>query len=125
VTAVRPLASSAGRAAALVGLEGAALVVAGAGYAVRSLTAGAASVAGSQVGALLMAGSGALLLVVARGLLRRRRWALSPAVVVQLLLGLTAVSLLQTLPAAAVAGLLLAAVALHQLLVGARPPSEA
>jgi hypothetical protein len=112
-----PLASPVGRAALLVALQGVALVVVAGVYAVQGLTGDAASVAGSEVGALLMAASGALLVVVARGLQQARSWARSPAVVVQLLLGLTAVSLLQTLPAVAVGGLLLAAGVLHQLLV--------
>ena len=59
-------------------------------------------------------------LLVSRGLAQQRAWARSPAVVVQLLLGLTAFSLLQTLPAVAVGGLVLAAVVLSQLVLGAR-----
>jgi len=120
VTAASPLGSADGRAALLVALEGVALVVVAVVYAVRGLTAEAASVAGSEVGALLMAAAGGLLVLVARGLAQQRAWARSPAVVVQLLLGLTAFSLLQTLPAVAVGGLVLAAVVLSQLVLGAR-----
>jgi hypothetical protein len=72
-------------AAALAALEGLALVGAALLYALRGVLGDAESAAGAELGALLIAGVGALLLAAARGLLHRRRWARSPVVVVQLL----------------------------------------
>jgi hypothetical protein len=73
------------RAAALVAVEGAGLVLVGGGY-------GVAAVAGDpfdRTGALLQAGFtvlvGLLVLLVARGLHRTARWSQSPAVLLQLL----------------------------------------
>jgi hypothetical protein len=81
-------------AAVLVALEGFALVAAGLGYAVVGVVGDAETVAGAELGAVLIAGIGGLLLIVARGLSRRRAWALSPAVVVQLFVLLAGVNLL-------------------------------
>lgn len=72
-------------AAALAAVEGAALVGAGLFYAIRGALGDAESTAGAELGALLIAGLGAVLLLAARGLLRGRRWAVSPVMVVQLL----------------------------------------
>ena len=90
------LSSPLSRAALLVALEGLALVVLGVVYAVAGLRGDAESRTGAELGALLIAGSGALLLLVARGLHRRRGWARSPAVAVQLLAFLTGLSLTPT-----------------------------
>jgi hypothetical protein len=72
-------------AAVLVALEGLVLLLTGIGYALAGVAGAAESTAGAELGALLIAGVGVLLLLAARGLLRRRRWARSPVVVVQLL----------------------------------------
>lgn len=79
------LTSAVDRAAVLVGLEGALLVGLGVGYAGVGLVGDPFSRT-----ATVLAGSGAvvagvLLLAVARAIGRRRGWARSPAVVVQLL----------------------------------------
>ena len=113
------LTSALTRAALLVALEGVVLVVLGLVYAVAGLRADAESRVGAELGALLIAGSGALLLLVARGLHRRRRWAFAPAVAVQLLTFLTGLSLAPTgiAPAAFVA-MAVSAVALYSLFSG-------
>ena len=72
------------RAAALVGLEGVLLVLLGLGYALAGLLGEPSDRLGTELGALIVVATGLLLLPVARGLDRRRRWARSPAVVVQL-----------------------------------------
>ena len=72
------------RAALLVAVEGTCLVVGGAAYAVAGLVGQPSDRLGTEVGAALGVVVGLLLLQVARGLQRRRRWARSPAVVVQL-----------------------------------------
>ena len=107
--------SSVVRAALLVALEAVALLAAAVVYAVVGLRGDAESVVGTEIGALLLAVSGVLLLLVARGLVRRHRRAFAPAVAVQLLAGLTSFSLLETLPGVAVVGLVGAGVALYQL----------
>ena len=103
------------RAALLVALEGAVLGVLGVLYAVSALRGGAATLGGALVGAGLLVGGGALLLLVARGLHRRREAARAPAIAVQLLLALTGASFLTALPVAAVVALLLAAAVLQAL----------
>jgi hypothetical protein len=124
------LSSPLSRASLLVALEGLGLLALGGVYAVAGLRADARSVAGAELGAVLIAGSGVLLLLVARGLLRRRRWSLAPALAVQLLALLTALSLMSTpLAGAATAVALLAAVVLYLLLSGPsrgelRPPTD-
>ena len=111
------LSSALTRAALLVALEGVVLVVLGLTYAVAGLRADAESRVGAELGALLIVGSGVLLLLVARGLHRRRGWARSPAVAVQLLTFLTGLSLAPTgiAPAAFVA-MAVSAVVLYSLL---------
>ena len=109
------LSSAVVRAAGLVVLEAAALAVLAVVYAVAGLTADAESRAGAVVGALLMAGAAALLVLVGRGLVRHHRRAFAPAVAVQLLAALTALSLLQTLPLVSVVVLVVAATALYSL----------
>jgi len=110
------LSSPVVRAALLVALQAVLLAVVAVGYAVGGIAGDAESTAGSEVGAVLLGLSAALLLLVARGLLRRRAWARAPAVVVQILLGMTALSLLQAVPVAAAAGTALAVLVLFQLL---------
>ena len=100
----------------LVAVEGVALIAFGVVYAVAGLRADAESRFGAELGALLIAGSGVLLLLVARGLNRRRGWARSPAVAVQLLAFLTGLSLAPTgVAPAAFATMALAAVVLYSL----------
>ena len=110
------LRSPVGRVAVVVAAEALALLVVAVGYAVGGLSGDARSAAGSEVGALLLAVAAALLVLVARGLLRRHPRAYAPAFAVQLLAALTAFSLLQTLPVVAVVVLAVAGLALQQLL---------
>lgn len=112
------MSSAVVRAAVLVALEAVGLLVVAAGYAAAGLRGDARSVAGTEVGALVLAAGGVLLLLVARGLVRRHPRAYAPAMAVQLLAGLTAVSLLQTLPVPAVVVLVVAVLVVAQL-VGA------
>lgn len=90
------LAAPVDRAALLVLLEAGLLVVLGLVYAVAAARGDAASPVGALLGAVLVVGAGALLALVARGLRRRRAWARSPAVAVQLLAFLTGLSLAPT-----------------------------
>lgn len=114
-----PLASPVGRAAVLVALEGVVLLVFGAVYAVAGVRGQAETRVGAELGALLVGLAGVGLLLVARGLLRRRRWARSPAVAVQLVTLLTAFSLMSTpLAGAATVALLLAVVVVYLLFTG-------
>ena len=87
----RPLS----RAALLVALEGLGLLALGLVYAVRGIVDAPQSRAGTELGALLIGGSGVLLLLLARALAAARAWARSPVVVAQLLGLLTAFSLTQ------------------------------
>ena len=113
------LSSPVSRAAVLVALEGVALVVLGVVYAVAGLRGDAESRVGAAMGALLIAASGALLLLVARGLHRRRGWARSPAVAVQLLAFLTGLSLAPTgVAPAAFLTMAVAATVLYSLFSG-------
>jgi hypothetical protein len=112
---VPDLSSAVGRAAALVAVEGLALLAAAAVYVVRAAAGDAESTAGSGVGALLLAGCGVLLVLGAAALAARRRAVRSPLVVAQLLFALTALSLLQTLPAVAVAVLVVTGAVLYLL----------
>jgi hypothetical protein len=110
------LSSPVTRAALLVAAEAVVLVVLGLVYAVAGLRAGAQSRVGAELGAVLIVGSGLLLLLVARGLRRRRDWARAPTAAVQLLAFLTGLSLAPTgVAPAAFASMALAAVVLHQL----------
>ena len=104
------------RAAALVGLEGVALVVLGVAYGI----AGALGDPFDRTATLLEAGfavvGGALVVLVARGLARVQGWSRSPAVVLQLLALPVGVGLVQgAVWAAAVPVLGLAAAVLYQL----------
>ena len=112
-------ASPVTRAAGLVVVEGVVLIGLGVVYAVAGVRGDARSLAGAELGAALVVGSGVLLLLVARGLRRRRGWARSPAVAVQLLTFLTGLSLLPTgiAPAAFVA-MVLAATVVYLLFTG-------
>ena len=110
------LASPVTRAAVLVGVEGAALVVLGAGYG----AAGALGDPFDRTATLLEAAfavlAGVLVLLVARGLAHVRGWARSPAVVLQLLALPVGVGLVQgRVWYAAVPVLGLAATVLYQL----------
>lgn len=110
------LSSPVSRAAVLVALEGVVLVGLGLVYAVAGLRGAAQSRTGAELGALLIAGSGVLLGLVARGLHRRRAWARSPAVAVQLVAFVTGLSLAPTgVAPAAFAAMAVAAVVLYQL----------
>jgi hypothetical protein len=110
------LSSAVVRAALLTGLEGLALVVAGVVYAVDGATGAAASLVGAELAAVMIVALGLLVLAAGRALARRRRWARSPVVVVQLLGGLTALDLVRTpVWPAAVGVLVVAAAVLWQL----------
>jgi hypothetical protein len=109
-----PWSSGVVRAAALLALEAVVLVALGVAYGVAGLTGRAESLAGVEVGAALIVVAGLLLLLVARGVLRRQRWARAPALAVQLLTGLTGLSLLQTLPGPAMAAMALAGLVIYQ-----------
>ena len=103
------------RAALLVAVEGAVLVVLGAAYAVSALRGDAATLPGALVGAGLLVVGGLLLALVARGLLARRDAARAPAIAVQLLLALTGASFVTALPLSSVIALVLAAAVLQAL----------
>lgn len=83
------------RAAALVGLQGAALVLLGVGYGVAGLLADPFDRTATLLEAVFAVGAGLLVLLVARGLWRVAGWARSPAVVVQLLAVPVGVGLVQ------------------------------
>lgn len=97
-------------------LEGLVLVALGVVYAVAGVLGDAESLAGAELGAALIAASGTLLVLIARALTRRRAWARSPAVVVQVLAVLTGLSLLPTgVWPAAVGAIAVAVLVLYQL----------
>lgn len=79
------LTSPIDRAAVLVGVEGAALVVLGTGYGIAGLLGEPFDRAATLLEAGFAVLAGVLVLLVARGLLRVAGWARSPAVVLQLL----------------------------------------
>jgi hypothetical protein len=107
------------RAALLVALEALVLVVLGVVYAVAGVRGDAESVVGAELGAALVVVSGLLLLLVARGLRRRRGWARSPAVAVQLLTFLTGLSLVPTgVAPAAFAAMVLGGTVVYLLFTG-------
>jgi uncharacterized membrane protein len=81
--------------AGLVGLEGAGLVAITVFYVVELVVASASDVTAALVTALLALAAAVGLLLVARGLQRRRRWARSPALVANLIMVPVAVGLLQ------------------------------
>jgi hypothetical protein len=104
------------RAAVLLAVEGAVVGALGASYAVVALIGEPLSLAGALVGAVLLVAAGAVLVLLARAVDRVRRWARSPAVVVQLLGLLIGVQLAQLqLWAPAVPTLLLSGAVLYQL----------
>ena len=103
------------RAAVLVAVEGVVLALLGLVYGAGAVRGSAETVAGALVGAALLVLGGVLLLLVARGLHRRRDAARAPAVAVQLLLALTGISFLTALPVAATAAVLLSAGVLQAL----------
>ena len=79
------LSSALTRAALCVAVEGAALVVLGAGYAVAGVAGDPFDRAATLLEAGLAVLAGVVLLLVARGLQGVRGWSRSPAVVLQLL----------------------------------------
>ena len=89
------LASPVTRAALLVGLEGAALTVLGAGYGIAGVVADPFSRLGALLEAAFAVVLGVLVVLVARGLLHVSGWSRSPAVVLQLLALPVGVGLLQ------------------------------
>jgi hypothetical protein len=100
----------------VVAVEGAVLVVLGVVYGVLGVTEQARTRAGAELGALLIVATGALLVLLARALDRRRTWARSPVVVVQLLTLLTGLSLMPTgIAPAALVAMALAIVVLYAL----------
>lgn len=110
------LAAPVDRAALLVLLEAGVLVVLGLVYALAAVRSEAASPVGALLGGVLVVGAGVLLAVVARGLRRRRGWARSPAVAVQLLAFLTGLSLAPTgVAPAAIAAMVVSACVVYLL----------
>ena len=118
------LATAVSRAALLVALEGVVLLVVGVAYAVEGVRGQALTRTGAELGALLVTLTGLGLLLVARGLLRRRRWAHAPAVAVQLVTVLTAFSLMRTPLVGVATAALLVAVAVVYLLFTAQARAE-
>jgi hypothetical protein len=100
-------------AAAVEAVEGLAVVVAGANVASTTIAGHSRDVPSAIALAVVAIITGILMIMVARGLLRRRRWSRSPAVVTQIFLLIIAVPMVQggqyglgiPLVAAAVAGL--------------------
>jgi hypothetical protein len=122
-------------AAALAGLEGLALVVAGAYLLVTAATGGQGNPEqGVTTGATLLV-LAALPLLAARGLRRRRRWSRGPAVITQILALPVAWNLLQADSLLIPGGIVLALVAVTALVLlvnpsttkalGIRPPGDA
>ena len=110
------LASAVTRAALLVAVEGAALIVLGTGYAVAGVVGDPFDRTATLLEGGFAALAGLLVLLVARGLLLVQGWARSPAVVLQLLalpVGLVLVQGAVLYAAAPVLGL--AAAVLYQL----------
>jgi hypothetical protein len=108
--------SPVGRAALLLAVEGVVVAALGVAYGVAAVVGDPASRVGALLGAVLIVGWGVLLGVLGRLVSRVRRWARSPAVVVQLLGVLIGVQLAQLgLWLAAVPTLLLAGSVLYQL----------
>ena len=104
------------RAALLVALEGALLVVLGVGYAVAGLLGDPFDRAATLLEAGFAVLGGVLVLLVARGLHRRRGWSRAPALVLQLLALPVGVGLVQgRVWYAAVPVLALAVLVLYQL----------
>ena len=104
------------RAALLVGLEGSLLVLLGSGYAVAGLVGDPFDRAATLLEAGFSVLAGVLVLLVARGLSRRRGWSRTPAVVLQLLALPVGVGLVQgRVWYAAVPVLALAVLVLYQL----------
>ncbi|MCW2715016.1 MAG: hypothetical protein JWN88_2063 [Frankiales bacterium] len=109
------LLSAARRAALLVAVEGAALILLGTGYAVAALVGEPYDRAATLLEAGFALVAGVLVLLVARGLWRTAGWSRAPAVVVQLLALPVGVGLVQgRVWYAAVPVLLLAGTVLYQ-----------
>ena len=83
------------RAGLLVVAEAVALALLGVGYAVSGLVGAPEDRLGTVLAGLLALAVGAALVPVGRGLSRARGWALSPTIVVQLLVGVVGVGLFQ------------------------------
>ena len=104
------------RAAALVAVEGAALVLLGVGYGIAGVVGEPFDRAATLLEAAFTVLAGVLVLLVARGLWRTAGWSRSPAVVLQLLALPVGVGLVQgQVWYAAVPVLLLAGSVLYQL----------
>ena len=114
------------RAALLVGLEGAALVVLGLGYGVAGVVGEPFDRLATVLEAAFTVVIGVGLALVARGLLGARRWARSPAILAQLLALPVGVGLVQGRVwwAAAPVLLLAAAVLAHLATPSARAAFE-
>ena len=115
--------SSLVRAGLLVVVEGAALTLLAIGYAVSGVVGQPEDRLGTVLAAALALLVGAVLVPVGRGLARGRSWALSPTIVVQLLLGVVGVGLFQGGVLAVGVPILLAVAAVLYLL--ATPQSRA
>ena len=110
------LTSAVTRAALLVGAEGVALVLLGVGYGLAGVLGDPFDRTATLLEAAFAVLGGVLVLLVARGLARRRGWSRSPALVLQLLALPVGVGLVQgQVWYAAVPVLGLAAAVLYQL----------
>jgi hypothetical protein len=85
-------------AAALVGLEAVALVVAGVAYLVATLGGHPNDRSSALVGAVVVLALGVGVGALARGILRCRRWARTPTLLVQFFAGVIVVYQATTLP---------------------------
>jgi hypothetical protein len=113
------------RGAALLAVEGAALVLVGVVFAVATAVGDPEDRASSYLLAAFAAVGGAVLLLLARGMARRRGWARSPSVVLQLLALPVGIGLLQGgVWLGGVPVLLIAAVTLWQVFAAGVPADD-
>lgn len=108
-------------AAALVALEGAALVVAGGAMLVPGLTGDSEDMTSGVTGGVTLIALALLPLIAARGLLLRRGWSRGPAVITQIMALPVAYNLLRADSVAIPAGIALAVVAVAALVLLINP----
>ncbi|MCX3060187.1 hypothetical protein [Streptomyces beihaiensis] len=121
-------------AAALAGLEGAALVVGGGALLVDAVTGDPSSVSQAVTGGVTLIVLALLPLLAARGLLARKSWSRGPAIITQIMALPVAYTLLQADSVAIPGGIALAVVAVAALVIlvnpattralGIRPPGS-
>jgi hypothetical protein len=112
-------------AAALAGLEGAALVVAGVYLLVMTVAGHPEDTQQAVTAGITLLVLAALPLLAARGLLMRRRWSRGPAVITQILALPVAWNLLQADSLLIPGGIVLAAVAVTALVLLVNPATTA